>query len=143
TSAVIEYWRKRKVKIVYAGSSTKFGDEGKARYTSPYAETKAANTERIKKIGDAEGLPYAITYFYNVFGPGERAGVYGTVIEAFKQMYLRGTPLTVTLPGTQRRNFTHVDDIVDGLVLIGEKGEGDEFGLGNSVTHPILEIAQM
>lgn len=142
TSAVIEYWRKRKMKLVYAGSSTKFGDGGTTRYTSPYAKTKAANTERIKTIGDAEKLPYAITYFYSVFGPGERAGVYGTVIENFKQMYARGAPLVVTLPGTQERNFTHVDDIVDGLILIGEKGEGDEHGLGNSETYRIIDIAK-
>ena len=143
TGAVIEYWKKRKVKLVYAGSSTKFGDGGAARHTSPYAETKAANTECIKKIGDAEQLPYAITYFYNVFGPGERAGVYGTVIENFKQMYLRGTPIMVTLPGTQERNFTHVDDIVDGLISVGEKGHGDEYGLGNVTAYRILDIAQM
>lgn len=143
TSAVIEYWRKRKVKIVYAGSSTKFGDGGAARHTSPYAETKAANTERIKKKGDEEKLPYAITYFYNVYGPGERAGVYGTVIENFKQMYLRGTPLMVISPGTQERNFTHIDDIVDGLILIGEKGAGDEYGLGNAKAHRVIDIARL
>ena len=143
TSAVIEYWRKRKTKLVYAGSSTKFGDKGATRYTSPYAATKAANTERIKQIGDENDLPYAITYFYNVFGPGERIGVYGTVIESFKQMYLRGTPLTVTLPGTQVRNFTHVDDIVDGLILVGEKGAGDEYGLGSEKAHDIIDIAHL
>ncbi len=143
TSAVIDYWIKRKIKLVYAGSSTKFGDKGATRHTSPYARTKADNTERIKKIGDEEGLPYAITYFYSVFGPGERAGVYGTVIENFKQMYLRGTPLAVILPGTQERNFTHVDDIIDGLVRIGEKGQGDEYGLGNEKSYGILDIARI
>lgn len=143
TAAVIEYWRKRKCKLLYAGSSTKFGDGGTARTTSPYAATKAANTELVKKVGDAEHLPYAITYFYNVYGPGERVGVYGTIIESFKQMYLRGTPMTVVSPGTQARNFTHVDDIVDGLMVIGEKGEGDEFGLGNEKAYTIIDIAKM
>lgn len=143
TAAVVEFWKKRRCKLVYAGSSTKFGDGGAARYTSPYAESKAANTERVKETGDREGLPYAITYFYNVYGPGERSGVYGSVIEMFKQMYLRGTPLTVVSPGTQRRNFTHVDDIVDGLILVGTAGQGDEFGLGNEESFSILETAQL
>ena len=143
THAVVDYWRKRKSKLVYAGSSTKFGDAGKTRDTSPYAATKAANTELVKRVGDTEGLLYAITYFYNVFGPGERAGVYGTVIESFKQMYLRGTPITLVAPGTQARNFTHVDDIVDGLILVAEKGHGDEYGLGNEHARSMADIARL
>jgi hypothetical protein len=58
-------------------------------------------------------------------------------------MYLRGAPLTVTLPGTQMRNFTHVDDIVEGLVRVGENGQGDEFGLGNENAYSILDIAKL
>ncbi|MGB3921899.1 MAG: NAD-dependent epimerase/dehydratase family protein [Minisyncoccia bacterium] len=143
TRAVLDFWKKRGSKLVYAGSSTKFGDEGKTRETTPYASTKAKNSELVKEIGEKEKLPYAITYFYNVFGEGERFGIYGTVIEVFKRMYLAGSPITVVSPGTQRRNFTHVDDIVEGLVLVGEKGAGDEYGLGNEKTCSILEVAQM
>lgn len=143
TTAVVEYWKKRKCKLLYAGSSTKFGDGGRTRDTSPYASTKAANTELVKATGDSLKLPYAITYFYNVFGPGERYGTYGTVIEIFRQQYLHGSPLTVVAPGTQQRNFTHVDDIADGLILVGERGEGDEYGLGNDTGYSIVEVAQM
>ena len=143
TRGVLEFWRKRRCKLVYAGSSTKFGDGGRAREMTPYASTKAANTELVKKIGDAEGLSYAITYFYNVYGSGERAGIYGTVIEAYKQMYLHGAPLAVTSPGTQVRNFTHVSDIIDALILVGEKGQGDEYGLGNEKSLAILDVAGM
>ena len=143
TAAVIEFWRTCRSKLIYAGSSTKFGDGGTARSTSPYAATKAANSELVKEVGERDGLPYAVTYFYNVFGPRERTGVYGTIVESFKQMYLRGTPLTVVAPGTQERNFTHVDDIVDGLLLVGEKGHGDEYGLGNERSFSITNIARL
>ena len=143
TEAVVEFWKTKRCKLLYAGSSTKFGDDGRTREASPYASTKAANTELVKRVGDAEGLPYAITYFYNVFGPGERYGTYGTVIEIFRQQYLHGMPITVTSPGTQRRNFTHVDDIVDGLVLVGESGKGDEYGLGNPESFSIIEVARL
>lgn len=143
TKGVVEFWKQRKCKLVYAGSSTKFGDGGAARYTSPYARTKAKNTELVKAVGDAEGLPYAITYFYNVYGARERSGVYGTVIQHFKRMYLSGTPCAIVSPGTQERNFTHVDDIVDALVLVGEKGEGDEYGLGNEHAYSIREVADL
>jgi UDP-glucose 4-epimerase len=142
TAAVVEFWKKKKCKLVYAGSSTKFADWGSGNAT-PYAKSKADNTELVKKTGDELGLPYAITYFYNVFGPGERAGAYGTVIEIFRQMYLRGAPITVVSPGTQTRNFTHVDDIVDGLMLVGEKGSGDEYGLGNEKMFSMLDVARL
>ncbi len=143
TFGVLEYWRTHKTKLVYAGSSTKFGDGGLARVATPYAWTKAANTELIKNYGEWYALPYAITYFYNVYGPGERAGKYGTVIEIFRQKYLKKEPLLVVAPGTQKRNFTHVDDIVEGLMLVGEKGEGDEFGLGDEREYSILDVAKM
>lgn len=143
TFGVLEFWRKKKPKLVYAGSSTKFADGGLGRDQSPYAWTKAANTELVRNYGAWFQLPYAITYFYNVFGPGERAGKYGTLIEIFRQKFLRGEELTVTSPGTQRRNFTHVDDIVEGLLLVAEKGEGDDFGLGNERDYSILEIAEL
>lgn len=143
TRGVLDFWKKSGCKLVYAGSSTKFGDKGNAREVTPYASTKAKNTESVKEIGDSNKIPYAITYFYNVYGQGERAGIYGTVIETFKQMYLSGAPITVVKPGTQTRNFTHVLDIVEGLVLVGEKGEGDEYGLGNEKAYSISEIAKM
>jgi UDP-glucose 4-epimerase len=143
TFGVLEFCRKRNVKLVYAGSSTKFGDGGLSRDQSPYAWTKATNTELVRDYGTWYGLPYAIAYFYNVYGPGERSGKYGTVIEIFRQRFLSGDPLTVVSPGSQKRNFTHVDDIVEGLLLIGEKGDGDNYGLGDDREYSILEIANM
>ncbi len=143
TASVLEFCHRKNVKIVYAGSSTKFGDGGLGRDQSPYAWTKATNTELVRNYGAWFGLPYAITYFYNVYGPGERAGAYGTVIEIFKQKHLAGESLGVVSPGTQRRNFTHIDDIVDGLLLVGEGGLGDDFGLGDEREYSILEVANM
>lgn len=143
TFGVLEFWRNKKSKLIYAGSSTKFADEGLGRDQSPYAWTKASNTEFVQNYGAWYGLPFAITYFYNVYGPGERAGTYGTLIEIFRQQHLRGEPLSVVAPGTQKRNFTYVDDIVDGLVIVGKKGEGNGFGLGSDEAYSVLEIARM
>ncbi len=143
TFGVLEFWRAKGCKLLYAGSSTKFGDGGLGRDQSPYAWTKATNTELVRNYGDWYGLSYAITYFYNVYGPGERAGAYGTLIEIFRQRRLAGEQLRVNAPGTQKRNFTHIDDIVEGLVLVGESGVGDDFGLGDSRAYSILEVAEM
>ncbi|MDF1699942.1 MAG: NAD-dependent epimerase/dehydratase family protein [Planctomycetota bacterium] len=144
SAAVIEYCRAHEAKLVYAGSSTKFADGGSGRHQSPYAWSKAINSELVVNYGRWFGLEYAITYFYNVYGPREiTAGSYATVLGVFRRQREAGEPLTVVAPGTQRRNFTHVDDIVRGLVLIGEQGQGDEFGLGAEESYSVLEIAQM
>jgi UDP-glucose 4-epimerase len=142
--AVLEFVRKHGCKILYAGSSTKFGDGGLGRSASPYAWTKASNTELVMNYGTWFNVPYAITYFYNVYGPREiESGKYATLIALFKQKVKNGEPLTVVSPGTQKRNFTHIDDIIDGLVLVGENGYGDEFGIGSNEAYTILEVAQM
>ena len=134
--SVLEFCREKKAKIVYAGSSTKFGDGGLGSSQSPYAWSKATNTELVVNYGRWFKIDYAITYFYNVYGPREIAtGKYATLIALFLQKKKLNLPLTVVSPGTQRRNFTHVDDIINGLVLVGEKGYGDDFGIGNKKSY--------
>jgi len=142
--AVLEFVRKAGCKILYAGSSTKFGDGGLGRSASPYAWTKATNTELVMNYGTWFNVPFAITYFYNVYGPREiQTGKYATLIALFKEKKKNGENLTIVSPGTQKRNFTHIDDIIDGLVLVGENGYGDEFGIGSGEAYSIKEIAEM
>jgi len=142
--AVLEFVRKAGCKILYAGSSTKFGDGGLGRSASPYAWTKATNTELVMNYSTWFNVPYAITYFYNVYGPREiQTGKYATLIALFKEKKKNGENLTIVSPGTQKRNFTHINDIIDGLVLVGENGYGDEFGIGSGEAYTIKEIAEM
>ncbi len=149
TNAVLEFWRKQGSKLIYAASSTKSADTevaagGAGRDMTPYTWAKAANSDLVKNYGRWYELPYAITYFYNVYGPRERAwGAYGTVIETFRQNMLAGKPHQVNAPGTQTRAFTHVDDTVNALVLVGEKGEGDGFCISAQETHSIKEVVEM
>lgn len=144
TFAVAEFCRLRKVrKLVYAASSTKFAIEGDGRHQNPYSFTKATNVDLINDYGRWYDLPYAICYFYNAFGPRERGdGKYATVIAKFEQQYLRGEPLTVVRPGTQRRAFTYVKDLARGIILVGRKGKGDGYALGQTKTHSVLQIAK-
>jgi len=142
--SVLQFCRITGAKIVYAGSSTKFGDGGLGRSQSPYAWTKASNTELVENYGAWFNVPFAIVYFYNVYGKREiSTGKYATLIALFKQKILNDEPLTVVSPGTQLRNFTHIDDIISGLVLVGEQGYGDDFGIGHPDSYSILEIAKM
>jgi UDP-glucose 4-epimerase len=142
--AVLQFCRSSGAKIIYAGSSTKYGDGGEGRSQSPYAYTKSSNTELVVNYGNWFDVPYAITYFYNVYGEREISdGKYATLIALFIKKYMNGESLTVVSPGTQQRNFTYIDDIIDGIVLVGEQGSGDEYGIGNDQAYSILEIAKM
>ncbi len=141
TFGVLEFWRKKKCKLVYAGSSTKFETPDIA----PYTWGKAANVGLVAHYSDWYDLPYTIVYFYNVYGPGERAGVnnYGTIIETFKQNYLHNKPHEVRGTGEQTRAFTHIDDTVDGVLLAGEKGERDEYGICAKEVYSLCAVAQL
>ena len=142
TFHVLEFARKNNCKLVYSGSSTKYGDLGPN--SSPYAFTKSLNTQLVQNYGNWYNLPYAITYFYNVYGPREiKEGKYATLIALFNEQIKQGNELTVVSPGTQKRNFTHINDIIDALILIGENGYGDEFGIGSDESFSILEVAEM
>jgi UDP-glucose 4-epimerase len=142
TIEVLEYVREIGAKLVYAGSSTKFSDNG--ANDSPYAFSKAKNTELVMNYGKWYDIPYAITYFYNVYGGREiKEGKYATLIALFRDKIEKGEKLTVVSPGTQKRNFTHIDDIIDALVLIGEHGEGDGYGIGSEESYSVLDVAKM
>lgn len=143
TMAVAEFCRRHKIKLVYAASSTRFAAGGEGRHQNPYSFSKATNVELITDYGKWYGLEYAICYFYNAFGPREKGtGRYATVIAKFQNQYLAGKPLTITKPGDQKRNFTYVKDIARGMILVGEKGEGDGYALNNPRAHSIIEIAE-
>lgn len=138
TISVIEFCRKHNIRLIYAGSSTRFGDS-----ESPYSFFKKQNAEIIKKYGKWFGLDYAIAYFYNVYGPRQISkGRYATLIGILEENIKKRLPHKINKPGTQKRIFTHVDDIVDGLILIGEKGYG-EYCLGSRDEYSILQVAKM
>ncbi len=147
--AVFEYWREKKCKLVYAGSSTRFADErddgveGKDR--APYNFAKYINTELAHNYGRWYDLDYSVAYFYNVYGPRERAGreAYGTVVETFKQCALSGEPCTINGTGEQTRAFTHVFDTVDALMKIAEKGGREEYAISAKEVYSLNDLANL
>ena len=72
------------------------------------------------------------------------SGEYSTVLGIFERQQRSKEPLTITGDGTQRRDFTHVDDIVDGLYkCIGKDLKADIFELGRGENFSINEIVDM
>ncbi|OGD84111.1 hypothetical protein A2572_03215 [Candidatus Collierbacteria bacterium RIFOXYD1_FULL_40_9] len=144
TFQVVEFCRQKKVsKLVYAASSTKFAIEGNGRNQNPYSFSKATNVDLINNYGAWFGLPYAICYFYNAFGPRENSDPnYGTLIAKYERAWLNGEKLKVVKPGTQKRNFTYVGDLARGIIQVAQKGNGDGYALGNTNSYSVLEIAE-
>ncbi len=144
TKEVVRFCHRHGAKLVYAGSSSKFGNDGQDENLSPYAWTKAKNVEYIANFANWYGLDYVITYFYNVYGPGQiKDGKYATVIGIFESQYERGETLTVVSPGTQTRDFTHIDDIIDGILRCYRDGSGDGYLLGAGQEWSLAEVAKM
>ena len=145
TFQVLEYCREKKCKIVYGGSSSKFGNDGTDENLSPYAWVKSKNVELIKNYNKWFGLEYAIAYLYNVYGDGQiTKGKYATVVGIFLDQFVNNKPLTVVAPGSQKRYFTHIDDVVTGLDLIGKKGYGDNYCLcDQNSLFSVMELAKM
>ena len=143
TAKVIEYCKDNGVKIIYAASSTKHSKDGESQ--SPYAFSKATNTELIKNYGKWFNLKYSICYFYNNYGPHHDTCNDGweTVISIFGKQKLSAKPLTIVLPGKQRRNYTHVEDTVEGLIAAWNREESDEYQLGSKESYNMFELAKL
>ena len=128
-------------KVVYAGSSSFYAGV----HLNPYAFTKWQGEEICKLFSEVYGVSTANARFFNVFGPGQPFdGLYATVVGIFERQYKTGEVLTITGNGEQRRDFTHVDDIVSGLILMSKKNwKGEIFNLGTGANYSINELAQM
>lgn len=142
TQKVVEWCRKNNVKLVYAGSSSKHHDP----YQSPYACYKYLGEEVCKMYRKVYKMNIEIARFYNVYGPREVIdGDWAAVIGIWRRQIRDGEPLTIVGDGEQRRDFTHVDDIVDALIKIGlgDSNHEDAWELGTGINYSVNEVAQM
>ena len=141
TLNVLEFARRNEIPVIYAGSSSKHH----GIFKSPYAFSKHGGEELCQLFSKVYNLDTSICRFYNVYGPHHiRSGTYATVLGIFEDQFLNKKSLTITGDGEQRRDFTHIDDIVDGLVrCIGKNHKAEVFELGTGVNYSINEIADM
>ena len=142
TLQVLEWAAKKKVKIIYAGSSSKHHEPS----DSPYAMYKFLGEELCKLYKNSFSVNVEIARFYNVYGPNERIDEkYGNVIGIWIYKIINSKPLTVVGDGEQRRDFIHVFDIVDGLIKIGfsDKKNIDAWELGLGINYSINELLTM
>jgi len=142
TKQVTEYAYHNKSKLIYAGSSSRHHNP----MLSPYALTKHMGEEWIKMFKGVYGLNAEIARFYNVYGPGELVDSnMAAVIGIWRNAISKEEPILIHGDGEQRRDFTHIDDIVDGLIRIAETDEKheDAWELGTGCNYSLNELADM
>jgi UDP-glucose 4-epimerase len=139
TASVLNWAKENKVKVIYAGSSSFHHDP----YQSPYATSKYLGEEICKMYSHTYNMEVQVARFYNVYGPGELVdGKWAAVIGIFRNQIEKGLPITIVGDGEQRRDFTHVQDIISGLILIADATYSDMriWELGTGANYSINEI---
>ena len=129
TAKVMEWAYRNKIKVIYAGSSSKHHDPS----DSPYAMYKFLGEEICKLYKKSFSVNVEIARFYNVYGPGENIDEkFGNVIGIWRSKILNGKSLPIVGDGNQKRDFIHVIDLVKGLIKIGfsNKKHTDAWELG-------------
>ena len=140
TKEVVRYVKKNRSKLIYSGSSSKHSNPE----LSPYAMTKHMGEEWIKMEKRIFGLDAEIVRFYNVYGPGELVDSHmAAVIGLWRSQIKNNQPVTIVGDGNQRRDFTHINDIVDGLIRVAESDEKheDAWELGTGKNYSMNEVA--
>ena len=141
TINILDYARKHEIPVIYAGTSSFWGGV----YKNSYTFSKWQGEELCKMYERIYDLPVTICRFYNVYGDYmQNEGEYRTVLSIFLEQHRYGKSLTITGDGEQRRDFTHVDDIVDAMVKVVQLNKwGSVYELGRGKNHSINEVADM
>ena len=142
TMNILEYAREQGCKVIFAGSSSVHS--GKLK--NPYTFSKVVADDLCLLYKKHFNVDTKICRFYNVYGPHQLTeGEYCTVVGIFESQYKEGVELTITGDGEQRRDFTHIDDIVEGLILTAQSDnfEIDTIELGRGNNYSINELAEM
>jgi len=111
---------------------------------TPYQINKLVGELYCNYFHDYYGLPVAIARYFNVYGPGEVPGRYRNVIPNFIWWAMHGQPLPITGTGEETRDFTYVDDIVDGTLRMGvvEEAVGEAINLASETETRIIDLAK-
>jgi UDP-glucose 4-epimerase len=138
-------------RVLYAASAAAYGDDPTLpkhedlppRPLSPYAAAKLAGEHYCAAFARSYGLETVCLRYFNIYGPRQNpASLYASVVPRFITAMLRGEPPTIYGDGTQSRDFTHVDDVVQANLLALEAGEatGEPINVASGVRYSLLDL---
>jgi UDP-glucuronate 4-epimerase len=138
------------VRFVFASSSSVYGANDKVPFSevddihlpvSPYAATKRAGELHCFTYHHLYGIPVAALRFFTVYGPRQRPEM---AIHKFVDAVHRRKPIPFYGDGSTRRDYTYIDDIVDGVVRALDRCDGYEiYNLGESQTTSLAELVRL
>jgi UDP-glucose 4-epimerase len=160
TATVLQCAREAGVKrVMYSSTSSGYGlknvpplDENMPDdCLNPYSVSKVSGEKLCKMYTNLFGLETVIFRYFNVYGPREPLkGPYAPVVGLFLRQKAKGEPLTIVGDGQQRRDFTHVDDVVEANILAMqkqiafiEKPFGEVYNVGTGRNHSVIQLARM
>jgi UDP-glucose 4-epimerase len=143
-------------RVIYSSTSSAYGLKNEPPLVetmtkdclNPYSVSKTAGEELCQMYTKLFGLETVIFRYFNVYGPRQPTkGQYAPVIGLFKKQKLEGKKMTVVGDGEQRRDFTHVSDVVEANMLAAfcDKKEclGEIFNIGTGANHSVLDLVKM
>jgi UDP-glucose 4-epimerase len=156
TAVVLQCARESKVKkVIYSSTSSAYGLKNPIPLSedmpndclNPYSVAKTSGEELCKMYTKLFGLKTIILRYFNVYGQREPIkGPYAPVVGLFLRQKKAGESLTIVGDGTQRRDFTHVDDVVDANIrMMSYDGSeiGTVFNVGTGLNHSVNELAKL
>ena len=153
TANVLELCRVNKVdRLIYSSTSSAYGKKSilpnqeiqPSDPLTPYSAAKVFGENLARVYYNLYGLKTISLRYFNVYGDRQPLkGQYAPVIGLFLKQYHEGKPLTVVGDGSQRRDFTHISDVIQANILASEvkNGFGEVYNIGYGSNYAILEIA--
>lgn len=140
--------RRKVARVIFASSSSVYGDaplpmdeDGPLHPVSPYGLTKRTAEELCLLYWRNFGVPVVPLRFFTVYGPRQRPDM---AFNIFIRAIVEGTPLPLYGDGTQRRDFTYVDDVVAVLLAAAERAEpGVPINVGGGSAISVREALAM
>ena len=153
---ILELSKKSGVKkFIFSSSSSVYGnpnyvpiDENHpTNPLSPYALHKLVGEQYCKLYSEVYDLDTVCLRYFNAYGDRmPNKGAYRSVISIFKEQHSKKQPLNIVNDGEQRRDYVHVDDIVNANILCAnstKKLNGDIFNVGTGKSYSVNEVADM
>jgi UDP-glucose 4-epimerase len=143
-------------KFIYSASSSCYGDtkilptpeNAPIDPLSPYALQKHIGEEYCRLFSKLYELDTVCLRYFNIYGermPSD-GSAYSLVLSVWERQYKNNEPLNITNNGNQRRDFTHVDDVVEANIIAAtnnKKFNGESFNIGTGKSLSINEVADM
>jgi len=143
-------------RVIYSSTSSAYGSNNTPPYRetdprdckTPYSISKVAGEDLCRAYFELYGLETVTFRYFNVYGDRQPLkGEYAPVIGLFMRQRKDGEPMTVIGNGSQTRDFTHVDDVVQANIVasnpaLSETAFGEVFNIGTGQSYSIIELAQ-